>query len=150
MKVDFNAPPWLARFLRGKLADLPLEVVRDATADVAAALEANLKRNAQKGGRRGLRVRSGATLRGIRVRTRRTATGSRIEADIPGLMELHNRGAVIVPRRAPNLVFFIPGLGWRRSKRVVLPARGLVDDAQRDATRQFPAFVVKALARRVR
>ena len=143
--ATLTVPRWVKQ-----LGTLPEEVTREALAETQDSLRSALKKNASKGGSRGLNVRSGRLINSIRTYLKATPDGAELTAGSVFYGWVHNRGAVITPKKAPRLRFFIPGVGWRTAMRVVLPKRPWVDDALEDARKEYRRHMVKALERYTR
>ena len=143
--ASMTLPRWVKR-----LGELPEQVTQEALAESRDFLREEARRNASKGGARGLRVRSGRLLRSIRTYLKVKPGGGELSLGMVFYGWVHDRGAVIVPKRASRLRFFIPGVGWRTAMRVVLPERRWARDAL-DATRkQFPRYLHRAIERATR
>ena len=143
--ASLTIPRWVQ-----KLGTLPETVADEALAETRDSLRSALKKNASKGGPRGLNVRSGRLINSIRTYLRDTPNGGELTAGSVWYGWVHNRGAVITPKVSPRLRFFIPGVGWRSAMRVVLPARYWVDDALNDARKEYRRHLYKALERYTR
>lgn len=138
-------PRWVKR-----LGELPEQVTQEALAESRDFLREQARRNASKGGSRGLRVRSGRLLRSIRTYLKATPNGGELSLGMVFYGWVHDRGAVIVPKRAPRLRFFIPGVGWRTAMRVVLPERRWARDALDSTRKEFPRYLHRAIERATR
>lgn len=100
-----------------------------------------------QGTARKLGVRTGDFRR--RIRVRETAPGRAIVGtDHPGAA-IHEYGGVIVPRRAPALVFEVAPGKWVRTQRVVMPQRPhrkpAVEAAQPKVSAFFEREAIKAV-----
>lgn len=147
LETEIRTTSFVKRLLRQGIEDsVPLELVREASEDVAKEWKRLAKKNASAGtGRFTLSSRSGGLVRSIRYRSKNTAKGKKIDLEYHWIGQVHENGAIITPKRAPYLVFFIPGIGWRKSRRVVIPSRPWASKALTDARKQFPEFVAKRL-----
>lgn len=143
--ATLRIPAWVKR-----LGEIPEQVTREAVADARTFLREEVRKNASKGGERGLRVRSGRLLRSIRTYLKATPNGAELSLGMAFYGWVHNRGAVIVPKAAPRLHFFIPGVGFRTAQRVVLPQRPFASDALEATQRAFPRYLHAALERATR
>ncbi|MDP9766651.1 hypothetical protein [Deinococcus enclensis] len=143
--AELRVPAWVRR-----LGEIPAQVTREALADARTFLREEVRKNASKGGERGLRVRTGRLLKSIRTYLKVTDKGAELSLGMVFYGWVHNRGAVIVPKTAPRLHFFIPGVGWRTAMRVVLPARPFASDALEATQRAFPRYLHAALERATR
>jgi len=57
---------------------------------------------------------------------------------------IHEYGGVIRAKRAPYLIFHIPGVGWRRVKKVTIKAKGYFSRGIEKTRQQFsPAVMAK-------
>ena len=143
--ATLRVPAWVRR-----LGSLPEQVTREALAESRDFLRDKVRQNAQKGGPRGLRVRSGRLLRSIRTYLKATPQGGELSLGMAFYGWVHDRGAVVVPKKAGRLRFFIPGVGWRTAMRVVLPERGWARDALGETRKQYPRYLRRALERATR
>lgn len=143
--ATIRVPSWIRRLDR-----LPVEVTQRALSESREFLRDEVRRNASKGGDRGLRVRSGALLRSIRTYLKPRGEGGQLSLGMKFYGWVNNRGAVIVPKKAPRLRFFIPGVGWRTSMRVVIPARPFADDALAATRAKYPSFLRQAIRQAAR
>lgn len=143
--ASLRIPQWVRR-----LGTLPEQVTQEALAESRDFLRDEARHNASKGGSRGLRVRTGRLLRSIRTYLKAKPNGGELSLGMVFYGWVHDRGAVIVPKKAPRLRFAIPGVGWRTAMRVVLPERRWARDAL-DATRkQYGRYLHRALERATR
>lgn len=141
--AELKIPRWVKR-----LGVLPNTVASEALAESRDYLRDAARHNAQKGGDRGLRVRTGRLLRSIRTYLKAKPNGGELSLGMVFYGWVHDRGAVIVPKKAPRLHFFIPSVGWRTAMRVVLPERRWARDALEDTRKQFPRYIHRALEQR--
>lgn len=132
-------PKWVQR-----LPDMPAEVTQAAMTDLRDVVLNEARNNVSKGGSRGLNVRTGNLYRNLRTRMEMTGKGASIRITGPFYGRVNARGAVIVPKKAPFLVFQLGGR-WVRSKRVVIPAHPWDEDALRAGQRAFPRYMQKHL-----
>lgn len=145
LKAEMKTPAWLDR-----LDQLPEQVARGVLAQAQGDLQESLRRNAQKGGPRGLRVRSGRLLRSIRAALKPTPGGAELDVSMAEYGWIHNRGATITAHSGGRLRMFIPGVGWRTAMRSVLPARGWIDDAVDETRAKLPRYLNQAVQKAVR
>ena len=143
--ATLKMPAWVKR-----LGQLPEQITQEALAESRDFLREEARRNASKGGARGLRVRSGRLLRSIRTYLKAKPGGGELSLGMVFYGWVHDRGAVIVPKKAPRLRFMIPGVGWRTAMRVVLPERRWARDALEATRKQFPRYLHRALERATR
>lgn len=134
-------PKWIQ-----KLPSLPVEVTHATMQDVRQVVLYEARKNVSKGGSRGLNVRTGNLYRNLRTRVELTPKGASVRITGPFYGRVNARGAVIVPKKGPYLVFQVGGR-WVRSKRVVIPARPWDKDALEAVQRQFPSYFRKELRR---
>lgn len=140
-----KVPAWIKRLDR-----IPVEATQRALAESREFLRDEVRRNASKGGERGLHVRSGALLRSIRTYLKPSGQGGTLSLGMRFYGWVNSRGAVITPKKAPRLRFFIPGVGWRTAMRVVIPARPFADDALSATRAKYPSFLRQALRQAAR
>ncbi|QLG11739.1 HK97 gp10 family phage protein (plasmid) [Deinococcus sp. D7000] len=138
-------PRWVKR-----LDKIPEEAAYKALNTSRDYLRDEARRNASKGGPNGLRVRSGRLLRSIRTYLKTTKTGGELSLGMAFYGWVHDRGAVIVPKKAGRLRFFIPGVGWRTAMRVVLPERRWARNAVEATQKKYPQFLRQAIRQAVR
>ena len=133
-----------------RLEKMPEDAAYRALNTARDYLRDEARRNASKGGPNGLRVRSGRLLRSIRTYLKAKPNGGELSLGMAFYGWVHDRGAVIVPKKAQRLRFFIPGVGWRTAMRVVLPERRWAREAL-DATRKkYPQFLRQAIRQAMR
>lgn len=135
---------WIKRYI-GDLSRLVDDVRAEAMQDYRTFLEDQLRQNATKGGPRGLRVRTGNLLANIFVMLLPGGVGVRVM--IPRIGWIQNDGAIIKAKGNGYMTFYIPGVGWRRSKRIILPRRLWITDAQQAAMKHFPVSVARAMGK---
>jgi len=138
--ASIRIPSWVR-----KLDAIPAEAAQSALGEARKFLLAETKKNLSKGGSNGLRVRSGRLIRSVRTYLKKTPTGADLSLGMAFYGWVHDRGAVINAKTPYGLRFLIPGVGWRRAMRVMLPERRVARDAL-DATRKvFPQYLAQAL-----
>ncbi len=143
--ASIKVPSWVKQ-----LDKLPVSTTQRALSESREFLRDEASRNARKGGKSGLRVRSGRLLRSIRTYLKPNSKGGELSLGMVFYGWVHDRGAVIVPKAAPKLRFFIPGVGWRTAMRVVLPERRWARDALDATKKKYPSFLQQAIRQAVR
>ncbi|AWN22210.1 hypothetical protein DKM44_02305 [Deinococcus irradiatisoli] len=138
--ASIKIPSWVR-----KLEAIPAEAAQTALTDARSFLQAEMKKNLSKGGPNGLRVRTGRLIRSVRTYLKKTPQGGELSLGMAFYGWVHDRGVVIEAKTPLGLRFRIPGVGWRRAIRVVLPERRFARDAL-DATRKvYPQYLAQAL-----
>lgn len=147
LQTQFKMNAATSRLLSG---DLHLSLVRSSSVLVAKEWKRLAIKNASAGtGKSTLSRRSGGLIQSIRYRSEKTNKGLNIRLEFADYGAIHETGAVITPKKKKYLTFYIPGVGWRRSKRIVIPQRPWATSALNQARKQFPEFVQKELAREI-
>lgn len=139
--ATLRVPAWVRR-----LGSLPSEVAQRALAETRDYLRDAMKRNASKGGSRGLRVRSGRLLRSIRTYLKAKPNGGgELSVGMVFYGWIHDRGAVIRAKNGGYLRFRTPDGSWHSVRQVVLPERRWARDALDDTRQQFGRYFHRAL-----
>lgn len=135
-------PLWVQR-----LPKVPEEAMQGALQNARGLLLQEARKGVTKGhAAGGLNRRTGHLYRNLRTRLKHTRRRSEMHITGPFYGRVNARGAVIVPKKAPYLVFKI-GNRWVKSKRVVIPARPWDVDAMKATQRQFPRYFRKEVER---
>jgi len=143
--ATLRIPAWVKR-----LGTLPERIAQEALADSRDFLREEARRNASKGGARGLRVRTGRLLRSIRTYLKARPNGGELSLGMVFYGWVHDRGMTIRPKTGRYLHFRTPSGGWAKVRQVVLPERRFARDAL-DATRkQYGRYLHAALERATR
>lgn len=143
--ASLRVPAWVKR-----LGTLPDQVAQEALAESRDFLREEARRNASKGGARGLRVRTGRLLRSIRTYLKAKPGGGELSLGMVFYGWVHDRGATITAKNGGYLRFRTPSGSWASVRRVVLPERRWARDAL-DATRkQYGRYLHRAIERATR
>lgn len=144
---EFKTNSWVKRLIKGTPHNnVPLDITRNASVEVAKEWKRIAINRASAGtGKTTLSRRSGGLVRSIEYRTKKIETGLNIALRFAFYGMVHENGAIITPKRAKYLVFHIPGVGWRKSRRVIIPQRRWASKSREEATKQFPEIFRRML-----
>ncbi|MBZ9753179.1 hypothetical protein K7W42_20290 [Deinococcus sp. HMF7604] len=144
-RATLKVPGWVRR-----LGTLPEQVTKEALAESRDYLRDAARRNASKGGPRGLRVRTGRLLRSIRTYLKAKPNGGELSLGMVFYGWVHDRGATIKAKGGGLLRFRTPDGRWHAVPQVVLPERRWARDALEDTRKQYGRYLYRALERATR